>query len=347
MCGTDSSLLPMATIHLVHVCAWVSHCICIQCLSRNLPNPQRLLGTHFAHYPHLRHYQSQTREHMARRANPGRGWSDDDDDEEEFPDIFGLAHNKKAQSRPNRSSAKPELKEFPDIFGLSHKKRAESRQDGSAVRPAELQVHPGTELPARPAAAVRRRKLGPLSDNVLLKAWTAESVKEVKPLCREKENREPRRTRAKLLSPKDQEDEYVSAKEDVDVESTSLFDDTFHSCVSESNKFNESEYQEDGSGADDDDDDDFSTDPYPRGAPEKPCFETMNRRKPSRRAAMDATSTAGYLAIDMKGASKLAQQNTAPDLNIDNKSSRRRVAQGKVNKAGNSNLADALSRLRL
>ncbi|KXX82398.1 Acidic repeat-containing protein [Madurella mycetomatis] len=177
---------------------------------------------------------------MVRLAKSARDWSDDED-EDEFPDVF---------------STTP--------------KRERSEQVATAVQP-EVNEIPKLEKLAKPVAAVRRRKLGPVSDNLLLRAWTPESAEDEKSRCREKETSELRRTRVELRarrakqsitiprSPEDNEEEYISAQEEATVEDTSLFDATFHSCASRSSESNESEYEEeedDDRDYDDDDNDD-------------------------------------------------------------------------------------------
>ncbi|KAK4203588.1 SprT-like family-domain-containing protein [Triangularia verruculosa] len=130
--------------------------------------------------------------------------------------------------------------------------------------------------PARQPATVRRRKLAPTGgvSSSLLRAWTPEDSveRELKPKKKvqkpvveeeEEEDEKPRRTRVELRTKKtkvsalresleskpEDEQEYVSAREEVSIiEDVSMFDDTFHSCESE-----EEQQEEDH---DDDDDDD-------------------------------------------------------------------------------------------
>jgi hypothetical protein len=156
---------------------------------------------------------------MARLSKPLEDWSDDDDSDG-----------------------------FPSIFEMAHKSRKPSNQDASSVQLKTNEL-PKTEKVARPPTSVRRRRLGPLSDNLLLRAWTPESAEQENSPCREKENTEVRRTRVELRTRKTKstalsiahrfEDEnYASAQDDFKVaEDVSSLEDTFHSCLSEGSEF--------------------------------------------------------------------------------------------------------------
>ncbi|GAB1317634.1 HMG box-containing protein [Madurella fahalii] len=258
--------------------------------------------------------------------------------------------------------------EFPDIFSPVRKKREQSKQAATTVR-LETNKTLRLEKSAKPATAVRKRRLGPLSDNLLLRAWTPESAEDEKNRCREKENSEPRRTRVKLrprkakqsittpYSPEDKEEECISAQEEAAVDDTSLFDATFHSCASEGSELNESEYEEEEDDArdeynddddDDDDDDGFPTDRYSRRSPLKPSNQKRDGGKPPGRTASNGTSVEDDSGAEVKsGASEqIPRDNLLQGRALKSKPSRRQVALREVGQAGNG-LADTFLRLRL
>jgi hypothetical protein len=203
---------------------------------------------------------------MARLAKPRTTHSDDDDDE--FPDIDALVSRKKLQTDAPKA----------------RRKATAPLRTGEASRP--------------PPSTVRRRKLGPLTDNLLLRAWTPDSAEEDREggnSHRENESSEPRRTRVELRtrktkpaavlpsSPPNQDEEYVSAQEEVTIiEDVSMFDDTFHSCNSEESAFSGSEDAEE-------EDEDFLANSPPRGPPAKPIFRLMNKKRLGQ-ASGDSTS---------------------------------------------------------
>lgn len=231
---------------------------------------------------------------MARLARSRRDWSDDDDDDDEFPDIGTLVRNRKLQAQENAS-------------------------------PAGMEVRSGTEegakpeISARPATVVRRRKLGQLSDNLLLRAWTPEIAGGGHHQTREKEKMEPQRrqteanTRTTRLaavnppSPGEQEEDYVSAKEEITIIEVSIADDTFHSCGSEgAGDDDDLEKPEDDSDLEEsedsefegteslgsDGDDDFLADSPPRRPAAKPRIQPKTTTLPSSDHAARQNTTA-------------------------------------------------------
>jgi hypothetical protein len=243
---------------------------------------------------------------MARLARSRRDWSDDDDDDE-FPDIGTLVRNRRLQAPENAATARPGMKE-----GARTKESAK------------------TEDPAKLVPTVRRRKLGPLSDNLLLRAWTPDSVEGGKHLQREKDIIEPRRVQIEARTtrttrttqqaavgpstPGDQEEEYVSAKEEITtIEEVSIADDTFHSCGSEDSggsegtegsEFEGTEYQ--GS----DDDDDFLADSPPRASPSKSRFNLKGTIRPTAGNAGRQNSAA--VGIELEDSTQRTPETVVP-----------------------------------
>lgn len=266
---------------------------------------------------------------MVRLAKSVRDWSDDEE-EDEFPDNFSTAP-----------------------------KKERSKQVATAVR-LEVNETPKVGKSAKPVAAVRRRKLGHLSDNLLLRAWTPESAEDEKSRYREKETSEPRRTGVELRarrakqsittprSPEDNEEEYISAQEEATVEDTSLFDATFHSCASGGSESNESEseeeedddrdYDDDGS---DDDDDGFPADSYSRRSPAKPSIQTKRGGKAPGRTARDPMS------MENNSAAKQIPRDTLPEKRLLESNPPRRQAAGREGGRAGNGLADTFLRLRL
>lgn len=259
---------------------------------------------------------------MARLARPTKALSDDDD---EFPDINTLVRKKTAQAEANRKSS---------------------------ATPAAAKKTPKNEEPVNPATTVRRRRLGPLSDNLLLRAWTPDSAGE----CRGKETIKPRRPRVELRtrrpsppvivpsSPGEQEEDYVSAKEEVTIiEEVSILDDTFHSCESGDSD----EDRERGSDEDteykgtEDDDDDFIVDSPPRRSRSKSRLQMKDRKllgadaKPTRRK--NGSAEAGEEGLSHKTPGRRRLVSKAKLLE----------EEGQKARATDKRLADSLSRLKL
>ncbi|KAL2024991.1 hypothetical protein VTK56DRAFT_3690 [Thermocarpiscus australiensis] len=254
---------------------------------------------------------------MARLARPPTIWSDDDDDE--FPDIATLVHRKKLQGQGDASMARPERKECQRM-----------------------------EEPAKPPTSVRRRKLVPLADNLLLRAWTPGTAREEKKyLRREKEDIEPRRGRelranktrpavavSSLLEEKDEE--YVSAKEEVTViEEVSMVDDTFYTCGSEDSEFEDTECD----GCSDDDGGHFSVESPPRRPPAKPRYRGKDGK-----VSRSTTENEGRKEIP----AVRTERRNAPGRSLVAKPepTKGQDDQGKAKDSGRD-LMDTLSRLRL
>ncbi|KAJ4292916.1 hypothetical protein N0V88_005579 [Collariella sp. IMI 366227] len=185
---------------------------------------------------------------MARSARPLMHWSDEDDDDE-FPDIMTLVSRKKQQP-----SGVPSTNSQP-----GHHKTPIVRET------------------TKPPPSARRRKLAPLTDNLLLRAWTPDNTVDGDESHSDKENfklprpRVQRRTTTRkppvIIPSSPGEDEYVSAREEATIiEEVSIVDDTFHTCDSEGSGLNDSNSIFGVS----EDDEDFITDTPPRKTPAKP-----------------------------------------------------------------------------
>jgi hypothetical protein len=254
---------------------------------------------------------------MARLARAPTTWSDHDD---EFLDIDALVATKKLQTK----KAGPTTQRKPKA-------------------PAKAQ-----EV-EKPTTAVRRRKLGPLTDNLLLRAWTPDSAEEDREEKHSfKEDVKPRRTRVELRtrnikpavavpsSPVDPDEEYVSAKEEVTIiEEVSMFGDSFHSCDSEGSEF---------SGSDEDDDDDvFGVDTPPSRAPAKPRFQTKDKKVPARTGeGVTSSKEFGRQEDNDDRPRQVSAREPPKDEDAASDMPARKRAEGKV-----KGLADTLSKLRL
>jgi hypothetical protein len=260
-------------------------------------------------------------------------WSDDDD----FPDIDALVTGKKPRA----------LKDVP-----------KSRQKLS--RPSTV------EETTKPASSVRRRKLGPLTDNLLLRAWTPDSAEddgEGRDSGRERESIEPRRTRVELRTRKSRptaplpssplhDEEYVSAQEEVTIiEDVSMFDGTFHSCNSEGSGSSENSEGSDGSeysGSEDiEEDEDFQANPAPTSLRIKPMVRIAEKKRPGR---TNKEATNDYCSMPEE------EENRNRPKSDGMPSTRRHDAESKPARAQNGerkpqkaakDLADSMSKLRL
>jgi hypothetical protein len=247
---------------------------------------------------------------MARLARAPTTWSDDDD---EFPDIDALVATKKLHTTKKAGST---TQQKPKVPTTTQAQEAE-----------------------KPTPAVRRRKLGPLTDNLLLRAWTPDNAEEGREERHSfKEEAKPRRTRVELRtrnitpavvvpsSPADQDEEYVSAKEEVTIiEEVSMFGDSFHSCDSEGSEFSGSEEEED-------DDDVFGVDTPPSRPPAKPRFQTKDRKVPGRTG--EGVAASKELGVD--------EDKEPPKHDDASSEPTRKRGEAKVR-----GLADTLSKLRL
>ena len=268
---------------------------------------------------------------MARLAKATTIWSDDD----EFPDIGALVTGKKARA----------LKDAP-----------KSRQKPSGPSKVE-------EI-TKPASAIRRRKLGPLTDNLLLRAWTpdrAEDGGEGGDSGRERESMEPRRTRVELRTRKSrpmaalassplQDEEYVSAQEEVTIiEDVSMFDGTFHSCNSEGSENSENSEGSEYSGSEDieEEDRDFEADPAPTRLRMKPTLQMAEKKRPGRTSKETAND---YCSTPEEGKSRSRPESDgkASTRRHDAASKPARAQKGEKNPHKVAkDLADSMSKLRL
>ncbi|KAK3899489.1 SprT-like family-domain-containing protein [Staphylotrichum tortipilum] len=254
---------------------------------------------------------------MTRTAKPSTIWSDDGD---EFPDLDALISRKKTTTQ------------------------VQARKDAQTPRPkpAPCQMVDGLAAPA----TVRRRKLGPLTDNLLLRAWKpdseAEEGEENRPLFQEEEVTRPRRARIELRtrtvkpavivpsSPAGQDETYVSAREEVTViEEASIFDDTFHSCGSEGSEFDIHE--------DDEEDEDFVAEYIPRAPATKP----QARPQVNKRAGCVNRKTAPSNPPEEED-----DEDDEPRLPARRRPAARKAAQDAAEEKA-KDLADTLSQLRL
>ncbi|KAL1839592.1 hypothetical protein VTJ49DRAFT_1335 [Mycothermus thermophilus] len=234
---------------------------------------------------------------MARLARTPTSLSDDDDDE--FPDISRLVLSTRAQ----RPATTPRPASTPA---------------------ARLRLKERTGEAAKPPTTVRRRKLGPLTDNLLLRAWTpnrsedgqqnAIEMDDEAELRRPSRPSHPRvelrpRTPAAARNPtvipsspaEEEDEEYVSAREEITIteetteevtEEASIFDNTFHSCSSEDLEDSEFQIYEDED-TDDADDDVFGTPPRAGKSPAKQKLAGKNKKTSggSKPRAMDSKET--------------------------------------------------------
>ncbi|KAK4247156.1 SprT-like family-domain-containing protein [Corynascus novoguineensis] len=262
---------------------------------------------------------------MARVARPRTIWSDDDD--AEFPDINALVARRKVQPQNNEPKARRILKETP---------RAKE--------------------PATTAKTVRRRKLAPLTDNLLMRAWTpdsAEADSENDGTSLEKDFFAPRRTRVELRtrntkptvvmppSPSNDEEEYVSAQEEITIiEDVSMFDDTFHSCNSD-----DSEFLVDG-------DTEEENESVPAGSPPRrprarPSFQGKDKKRPTgpvkNRLASQLSEFEGIEEENRQLATK-RQASTQRGSTLKQKKGANAVG---ITKEGNKDLIDSMSKLLL
>jgi hypothetical protein len=258
---------------------------------------------------------------MARLARAPTTWSDDDD---EFPDIDALVATKKLHTTKKAGST---TQQKPKVPTTTQAQEAE-----------------------KPTPAVRRRKLGPLTDNLLLRAWTPDNAEEGREERHSfKEEAKPRRTRVELRtrnitpavvvpsSPADQDEEYVSAKEEVTIiEEVSMFGDSFHSCDSDGSEFSGSDEEED------DDDDVFGVDTPPSRPPAKPRFQTKDRKVPGRTGGGVAGSRKLEVDEDKEDKPRRVSAREAPKNDDSSSEPARKRGEGKV-----KGLADTLSKLRL
>ncbi|KAK4124572.1 hypothetical protein N657DRAFT_663574 [Parathielavia appendiculata] len=246
---------------------------------------------------------------------------------------------------------------FPDIDALVSSKelQAQAVTDKAQKQPKERS---STEEAAKPATTIRRRKLGPLTDNLLLKAWTpdsAESAGVKKHAGRGREKSEPRRTRVELRtrntklavvipsSPADLDDEYVSAQEEASIiEDVSMFDDTFHSCGSEGSSLENNGHEDDEDG-----EDIFGPDIPPKRSPVKPRLPPKDRVQRGRRSRETSSEVQSMLGTEEDGPSQPKLSRTSSGL----QGPRSNLSTGRGRelnaKETDKGFAETLSKLRL
>ncbi|KAK1757214.1 SprT-like family-domain-containing protein [Echria macrotheca] len=183
---------------------------------------------------------------------------------------------------------------FPDLATVLQRKEAPARNATS--RTSATPAPPKIEKSAKPPASVRRRKLGPISDNTLLRGWAPDATRvggDVQ-FCAEEKERKPRQPRVQLRSrtskptkttptpaQQDDQDEYVSAQEEVTItEDVSMVGD-----VSDSSEGSEFENSLDDFIVDDDD---SVVEYFPSRPPPKPRL-----RHPPRTEALSGGNTTG------------------------------------------------------
>lgn len=256
--------------------------------------------------------------------------------------------------------------EFPDIGALVTGKKPRALKDvlKSRQKPG---ISSKAEEATQPASSVRRRKLGPLTDNLLLRAWTPDSAEddgEGRDSGRERETMEPRRTRVELRTRKSrptaplassplQDEEYVSAQEEVTIiEDVSMFDGTFHSCNSEGSGISDNSEGSEGSeysGSEDieGEDRDFQANPAPTRLRIKATLRMAEKKRSGRtnkEAENDHCSTP-----EEEEKSKWSDSDGKPSTRRhDAPSKPARAQKGKRNPQKTAkDLADSMSKLRL
>jgi hypothetical protein len=263
---------------------------------------------------------------MVRLAKPqATAWNDDDD---EFPEIGALVNNnKKSQQKSNA---------FPI--------RARAKDNGD-------------ETP-KPPATVRRRKLQPLTDNLLLGAWTPGGAEDDGPerhASQRQTDTKPRRARVELRtrsvkttatipsSPAEQDEEYVSAKEEVTfIEEASVLDDTFHSCDSDDSDFEVYEDNEES-----EEDEDFIAQVLSGKRPARTGSETRSRRPPvrNRKAGIGGQGPEEKDEEDVKTRRPSGWEAPEPLISAP-RTGRKSNTEGKAKRRG-KDIADTMSKLRL
>ncbi len=198
---------------------------------------------------------------------------------------------RRVDARPRKTPLLSDDDEFPDIGALVSSRKLPSDDDAPSAQPA-TKGRVKLQVLAAPTPTVRRRKLGTLTDNLLLKAWTPDNAGDSgeERYSVEGETAMPRRARVELRTRKTktvalvssppvvEDDEYVSAKEEVTiVEEVSICDDTFHSCASESSEGSDFSVHEDKDS--EDDDSDFLLNTPPRRQAAKPKAEPKSKKQ--------------------------------------------------------------------
>lgn len=254
--------------------------------------------------------------------------------------------------------------EFQDIDVLVRTKKTRTQDEAPKPRLKGRQL-PDAGENIIPPSTVRRRKLGALTDNLLLQAWTPKNAEagrgtESLPPPTNTDTR-PRRTRVELRtrttkpavalpsSPLDKDEEFVSAQEEVTIiEDVSLFDDTFHSCNSEgpdsgSSTEKEEEAEHDEEDEVDDDDDDFVPDSPPRKGAANPKVRGLGKRQPT-------PSSTDIFGDDSSDDGSEDEEDDEPYIRSSKTRALRRQnprSRSTARVKGEAALADSMSKLRL
>ncbi|KAK0725299.1 SprT-like family-domain-containing protein [Lasiosphaeris hirsuta] len=190
-------------------------------------------------------------------------------------------------SRPRVIDSSDDDSEFPALDKLVRVEQEPAPRGVAKAQPETARrPKPPQAKAAKAPASVRRRKLGPVSDSTLLRAWTPDSTtnEEGDSYRATQEKGRLRRPRVQLrtrqtttpsvsaVSPKDDEDDYDSTHEITITEDVSLAEDIFHSAESGGSEFG-GEESEDEFG-------DSVMEIIPSGEPPKPRLPA-NGRKPS------------------------------------------------------------------
>jgi hypothetical protein len=193
---------------------------------------------------------------------------------------------------PHSDRSDGDDEEFPDVEVLFRRKQQQPQLPGSRTESESHKRPKSSTVPKAPTTAttIRRRKLGPLTDNLLLRAWTPsrdENERDERDSSSDKENTGSRRATvgqrarnvrpavARASSSEDQEEDFFSAQEELTIaDDASTTDDVFTSSDSDSDFSN----YEDGDGDDGDDRDVFEDSPPPRRTA-KPRFRLKQGRK--------------------------------------------------------------------
>jgi len=256
-----------------------------------------------------------------------------DEDDDSFPDLETLL----------QQPQKPTLRGASKI-----QERTASRDKGENV--GKEQEEESAKEPAKAPATVRRRKLGQISDNSLLRGWTAQSTKDDPDIGSGIEKRKPRtrRPRVSLMSrttvstpvaaSKGQAGGYGSEQEDVTItEEISLAEDVFESAESEGSTF---EDDLDDFIVDDDDEDESVEEIWPSNAPKKPGLRLKDRKPSQPKAGTTAASNGRDRGGEVMRSSSRTESTSRNQEEPVNKA---KVPRG----AAEKDLADIFSALKL
>jgi hypothetical protein len=164
--------------------------------------------------------------------------------------------------------------EFPDIGTLASRKKMQNRADASATQPQPEAQSAGEAASGKgkPKAPIRRRKLAPLTNNLLLKPWVPESTtdghenysrqekeKIVRPSRKITATRAGNAKPAAVIAPPvterkeeadEEETEFVSAQEDLGSSEESVTDEESLQSDSDGSEFEDNESDDNDSDSD-------------------------------------------------------------------------------------------------